>query len=51
MTFSIVGHSVEAAGGGSILTCPEVVEAMETAWLGSEGRLADRLGSTQGTAG
>jgi uncharacterized Ntn-hydrolase superfamily protein len=33
------GYAVQ----GNILTGPEVVEAMEEAWLGSEGRLADRL--------
>ena len=33
------GYTVQ----GNILTGPDVVEAMETAWLGSEGRLADRL--------
>ena len=33
------GYAVQ----GNILTGPDVVEAMEKAWLGSEGRLADRL--------
>ncbi len=33
------GYAVQ----GNILTGPDVVEAMERAWLGSEGRLADRL--------
>lgn len=33
------GYAVQ----GNILTGPDVVEAMENAWLGSEGRLADRL--------
>ncbi len=33
------GYAVQ----GNILTGPDVVEAMERAWLASEGRLADRL--------
>lgn len=33
------GYAVQ----GNILTGPDVVEAMERAWLGSSGRLADRL--------
>jgi uncharacterized Ntn-hydrolase superfamily protein len=33
------GYAVQ----GNILTGPDVVEAMERAWLGSQGRLADRL--------
>jgi uncharacterized Ntn-hydrolase superfamily protein len=33
------GYAVQ----GNILTGPDVVEAMEKAWLGGEGRLADRL--------
>jgi uncharacterized Ntn-hydrolase superfamily protein len=33
------GYAVQ----GNILTGPDVVEAMEQAWLASEGRLADRL--------